>query len=740
MSSAGAETVFVFPPAVGNLGAFRSHLGVAYLRAALARDGLPTTQYVNPSSGTTAQLADSIIEGRPRVVGFTVYDANFGLCLALARRVKARLPDARIVFGGPSATFNAREILARHPVVDACVLGEAEETGGAAFAALLSGGVDDDVPPGMAVRRDGGVVASDLAPLSGMRSSALPATSMLDALASPYLDGLMEDGRAGVLTGRGCTHHCQYCCFAALGRKRLRLHSIDRVLAELEWIAAHQKRTGERYIVPVHDDAFTLLPGRAKSLCRALADRHLDLVLSCITRADAVDEELLRLMREAGFVSVAFGLESSVPSVLRATGKVRPPDWPDPDLAPEQAFVEQVRQSVLTAKKVGFHVGVSIILGLPTETAADGAATLEFVKSLPVDFYMHNFLWVFAGTPLWDSHERYGVGCTTNFMGLATTTDYAYDLSSLRPRPKCALEQDARVVRTLAVDSLRTCATDTNGGGLSTALLEAPELTRATAEWLASVLDVGGVLVQLYPSMSRREELWRLYKDRQTFAEALVPARHHIQALPRKGSPGTVRWTLACSGIDFYRTHKPSLVALTTSEGPEPLLDWLAGVPARCDVCEASDLLRHPEKSLEACPRENLGSRLSHLPIPPTLKYPGRWLEGATPCLSLTRLEIDAEGNVRPCRHADPIGKVGDDRSLLTARLAARVAETERRRDCASCPAARCSRCPFPGMEDHAYCEIMREQTNALDLLEWAHLYSRLPSLLTMQRDRTGGD
>src|ERR1039457_7243514 len=105
-------------------------------------------------------------------------------------------------------------------------------------------------------------------------------------------------------------------------------------------------------------------------------------------------------MGEAGFGSIACGLESAVPSVLRATGKVRPPDWHDPGLTPERQFLEQMKKSIRIAKKYGLTVGVSIILGLPTETPTDGAETLRFVKELPIDSYAHNFLKGIAATTL----------------------------------------------------------------------------------------------------------------------------------------------------------------------------------------------------------------------------------------------------------------------------------------------------------------------------------------------------
>lgn len=745
METKAADIVFVFPPGYENLGAFRYHLGVSYLRAALAREQIATVQYLNPAPGTVDDVADDVLKRRPGVVGFTVYDTNFALSTAIARSIKRKRRGIRVVFGGPSASFCAPQILESQPDVDACVLGEAEETGGHIFTKLLAPGVLQEVPPGLAVRQDGEIVGTALPPLvGGTDPTPLPAYSMLDAVPSPYLTGALDDGRTGILTGRGCTHHCQYCCFAALGRKRLRLHSTERVLAEMQCIADLQKRHGERYVVPIYDDAFTLLPARAKSLCQAMIDRRLGLTLSCITRADAVDEELLRLMRDAGFISVAFGLESAVPSVLRAVGKVRPPGWAQPDLEPERDFVERLRNSVITAKAYGFNVGVSIILGLPTETLEDAKATLRFVKTLPVDFYMHNFLVVYPGTPLWDTHDRYGIRCALDSTGLPLTTDYAYRPEKLRPLRRCSLEQDAQVIKVLATDVLQGCnASFKLEGATSAALLHGGALTRESAEWLARILDVGSTLVHVYPGLKRAKESLQLSDDRRTFIGCLVPARHYIQVLCRPERDGNARWMLACSGVDVYATHKPKLLSVTTSDGATPFLNWLAGTPTECTLCEVRDVLRRPNeliRFLDGVANESVGDRLRRMPVPPALKYPGRWLEEKSPCLSLTRIEVDPEGVVRPCRYGEPIGQVGDERPALQRRLAVLTAEAELRRGCGECPHRDCPRCPFPGVDDRTYCTIMRYQGRALDFLKWVHAYSRVPCLLSIERDKVAGD
>jgi anaerobic magnesium-protoporphyrin IX monomethyl ester cyclase len=735
-----SDIVFVFPPAHGNPGTFRQHLGVAYLRAALAPTGITTDQYCSERPGSIEAVTREILARRPGMVGFTVYDSNYPTALAIARSIKSQRPGVIVVFGGPTATFSATEILKRTDVIDACVLGEAEETGPTILGRLLDGADLAEGTTGLAFRRGDSVFCGPLPPLVG---SHRPGTDCsLDTTPSPYLTGILSDGRAGVLTGRGCTHHCQYCAFAALGRKTLRLHSVGRVLAELESIAEIQRLQHRHSVIPIHDDTFTLLVPRAKALCRALIERKLGLLLSCITRADSVDEELLRLLREAGFVGLAFGLESAVPQVLRATGKVRPPEWPDPDLSPEKAFVRKVRTSVVAAKKYGFNVGVSIILGLPTETVEQGAYTLRFVRRLPINYYMHNYLWLFPGTPLWDSRTAYGLDCTVDELGLPRTSKYAYDVGSLRPQPRCSFESDARIVRLLAADAMFSCATSpVFGPGTEAIVLDGAELTAATAAWARSVLDIGGLLMQILPPLGEDLLEQQLARDRLLLAEELVPVRHHVHVLPRRSRSMAERWLVTCAAVEIMEAHKPHLLTLSVRTCPGPLQDWLEGRDCKADFCEVNGYLAHPReinRFLRGVRGGELLASISRMPIPPEIKYVGRWLKGATPCRNLSRLEVDSSGCVRCCCHGDPIGHVGDPRQKLKHRISAAIRRTEAHRGCVSCSLGHCPRCPFPGIPDDTYCSIMKSQARALEFLGVLHICSRLPVLLACLQERSG--
>jgi radical SAM superfamily enzyme YgiQ (UPF0313 family) len=742
MSGSSNDIVFVFPPANGRIGSFINHLGVGYLRAALAESGIKSCQYLNPQPGTIGEVARDLLALKPGIIGFTAYDSNFRLCLSIARSIKQQQPAMKVVFGGPSVTFGAKELLARHEAIDLCILGESEETAPRVLGNLLDAVFPEDGQVGVAFRRDGKVVCTADPPLVGAGASSMQ--SALDATPSPYLSGVLQDGRTGLLTGRGCTHQCQYCCFAALGRKKLRVHSVERVLAELEFVAAHQQRTGQNYVVFIQDDAFTLLPARAKSLCEMIINRGLKLTLSCATRADTVDDELLELMWAAGFMSLAFGLESAVPSVLRASGKVRPPDWPDHDLSPEGHFVEQIRKSVISAKKLGFTVGVSIILGLPTETAADADSTLRFIKTLPVDYYAHNFLFLFPGTPLWETHTHYGLDCAIDEMGLPRTTRHAYDVTSLRPRPKCTLEGQTKLIRILAADAICDCAAlSAPGNSISTVIIEAEELTAETADWLYKVLAVGGMVLQFYAPMKRELRKQQILRDRCTMTEHLVPARYYIQVERKRTRTGYDRYVIACPFVDFYRAHKPRLVSITSTDGPSPMYAWLRGMSTSCELCEVSPaLLRAAEfaRLTNLVDAETESSPLQRMTIPPRFRYPGRWLKETVSCRSLNRLEVDSEGHVRCCRFGDPVGKVGDTKEDLIKRLSELVRAIEQRRGCHCCKRAECPRCPFPGLDDQTYCGTITKCGSALRTLSWICMYSRLPSTLARQRDRTAAD
>ena len=241
----------------------------------------------------------------------------------------------------------------------------------------------------------------------------------LDVFPSPYLEGIFEGretatltsypGVAILMTSRGCVGNCIYCCFALMGSKTIRYHSVKRVIEELK-VIARATPDQEKTRIEINDDAFSLNKSRAKEICRRIVEEGLEKKLSffCETRADCIDEELLDLMKAAGFDVIAFGLESSNPKILRTIKKVfHPAD--DKTLKYEKEFIKKVEHYALYAKKIGLKPMLSIMYGLPGQTFEDVMKDIAFINRLGVYEYSQNKLIPVNQTEVYLKRKELGV-------------------------------------------------------------------------------------------------------------------------------------------------------------------------------------------------------------------------------------------------------------------------------------------------------------------------------------------
>ncbi|ORE92632.1 radical SAM protein [Stappia sp. 22II-S9-Z10] len=216
----------------------------------------------------------------------------------------ADIAALKVAVGPHSSTtpYAAMEKLA----VDIAVMGECEEA-----LVEIAGGRRDVV--GTAVREDGGVrvIGGPLA----TSFKDLPALQWgPEWLARHHhhhhrFDREPDGPGAEVEASRGCPYHCTFCAkenFRDVYRRR----DLDVLLAEIDGLIA----AGARYIYFV-DEIF--LPNRP--LLTALAAR--DITFGVQTRIDLWKPDMIRLLGEAGCVSVEAGVESLTPEGRDALDK-----------------------------------------------------------------------------------------------------------------------------------------------------------------------------------------------------------------------------------------------------------------------------------------------------------------------------------------------------------------------------------------------------------------------------------
>jgi radical SAM superfamily enzyme YgiQ (UPF0313 family) len=174
-----------------------------------------------------------------RVAAFSCYSWNVRHAIEVARRLRDLDAGVLTVLGGPSVPRRPDRInafLREHEAVDLLVMGEGEAVFAALLRAVLASEPLDSVPS-LAFRAAGGGVTL---------TERAPRIRDFTGFASPYLDGTFDalvaghDGvpRAAVLeTNRGCPFSCSFCDWGQAVNSRVHELPLDRIHAELEWIA-----------------------------------------------------------------------------------------------------------------------------------------------------------------------------------------------------------------------------------------------------------------------------------------------------------------------------------------------------------------------------------------------------------------------------------------------------------------------------------------------------------------------
>jgi tRNA A37 methylthiotransferase MiaB len=742
------EMVFVFPHfddlGTGHIDFFGYSLATGYIRAYLAEHDIYSEQYIQHEPGTVQQTAKEIVELGAGIVGFSCIDISLYFCVILARAIKAAKPDTTIVFGGPTVTLADELIMKKYRCVDICCRGESEETCYELLLTLRTGGDIGDVR-GITYRTADKIIRTPdrMLPRKGTREQEL------DFLPSPYLSGMIPfKGKMfdfGIISARGCTHKCTYCTNTAITKNMIRYHSEDRVLAELNYLA---KIIKSQQRVVFYDDAFTLNVARAKRICRRIIEESLNyLNFECTTRIDKFDEELMHLMARAGFRSIVFGLESASPKVLNTIKKVRSKPAVNDDYSSERRFLETMSKNIKLAKSQRFRTGVSIILGLPGETEKEANETLEFIKTLNVDYYIHNYLNHVYGTELFNTCESHGIKKEPSPILLPYGIEYSYNVFAVKPLNHSLIHNSLKERDKDAVEDVYSFF----GVGRKAY----PGRLKATAinimidalpgnefnlySWLSSIVEFSSNIFIVDDDWDYKtsENPAHLFIDAQIPVIAYHQMKKEVKVIkpePDKNDMQMVTYTKRNLMVTQLRTE-------LYSYGGVPDYNWYI-LPYKGNPNHSLDI-RHEVKlksidsmedlyeMFQRCDNDTHRLELSRDDLPAydyEVLEKCRWSGHSCGACSLSRLIIRKD-EVFTCYSGFSVGKVGADLSELKVNLEDLRKQTLDRRDCSACPVKEdCAKCLFiPSFLSEAeYCKVVREYKNITAAVEIPSLIRKL--------------
>jgi radical SAM superfamily enzyme YgiQ (UPF0313 family) len=326
-------------------------LGLLYIAAVLEQDG-HTVECIDVAAGRERET--TVIQTHADVVGFTVTTLSYHNAVSLAQKIKARSPQTIIIFGGSHPTFMAEETLSTG-AVDIVVRREGEIT----IQELLN-----------CLSRNGNLQTVKGITYKGETIKSTPDRPFitdLDVLPFPARHLLTSEEYAqfgSISTGRGCPYQCIFCAAGPLSGYTYRMHSVERVLAEI--VACHEDFGISDFIFL--DDTFTAATDRVKALCTAFTDLDFPITWWCEARVNTVNKQILELMASSGCECIQFGVESGSDFILRSIRK--------------GITTAMIKKAVEASLSAGIKVAPSFIIGHPEDTVETVRQTIAFAHAL----------------------------------------------------------------------------------------------------------------------------------------------------------------------------------------------------------------------------------------------------------------------------------------------------------------------------------------------------------------------
>ncbi len=360
-------------------------LGILYISSYLKSRGFS----IGVFDSTFSNLADFsalVAQERPPVVGiYTNMMTKFNVLKMIAI---CKQHGAIVILGGPEPPYYAAEYL--HVGADIIVKGEGELTLEALLPHLAQHGVSDlELLNGIAYLNDNSSVIETLPRAQIADLSAMPWPDR-EAIDIPHYMQVWQThhGRSSVsvICARGCPYTCTWCSHSVFGNTHRRRTPEDAA-DELLWIK-------ERYnpdLIWYADDVFTINYRWFFQYAEALKARGVRIPFECISRADRLNEEVVKTLADMGCYRLWNGSESGSQTVL--------------DAMQRKVQVKDVQEKTHLLQRHGIETGMFIMLGYENEGIRELAETVEHLKIASPDIFLTTVAYPIKGTPYYAEVE-----------------------------------------------------------------------------------------------------------------------------------------------------------------------------------------------------------------------------------------------------------------------------------------------------------------------------------------------
>ena len=388
----GKRILLVAPQ--GNMPYYVIPLGLGFLKSNLpdCHEVEILDSSIEETPGDSMKFKERVRLFRPDVIGVTTTVSTYEDAIKCIKSAKSVDPSIVTVLGGPYVSLNDEDVFEEEEL-DFVIRGEGEISF-SKFIDALFGDRDFSSVAGLTYRCDGKVKKTPTVN-EDMDSFNIPDYQFIQLgryLENSYNYGGYYGASAPIWFTRGCPYGCKFCSAYLMNGKAVRAHSTSYML---DWIEHLYVNFDVRQFSLV-DDGFTTYPRTVKEFCQAVIDarrsgRFKERIYFAAPngfRMERLDDEMLRLMKEAGWEGVTVAPESGSRSVLKLMRKNL-----NPDIVPD---------AIDRIKAAGLMVRAFFMLGYPGETKEDVEDTIKLIRKCDFDDVSIGTFVPFQGTPIYN--------------------------------------------------------------------------------------------------------------------------------------------------------------------------------------------------------------------------------------------------------------------------------------------------------------------------------------------------
>ncbi|HDY87176.1 MAG TPA: B12-binding domain-containing radical SAM protein [bacterium] len=322
-------------------------------------------------------MIEEIAAGDFDLLGIGSIVSAFGFSKRLVKAVKQKKPDAPVIIGG-GMSMALKDLWLKETDVDFLVESDGERVI-QSFLEVYPDMNELTKIPGLHVRTNGKFISTkpdlpknldyidfpDWDILEDVRHYMEIQKKWINLTLPSTLQLSNADNVMPIVMTRGCPYKCTFCYHV---NHLHRNHSAKYIVNYLK----HIKRKYQVNFVQTWDDLIMANKKWLADLCDEIAAEKLDMrIFTSGGKPNLIDRDLLRKMKNAGFMRISYGIESGSQKILNVMKK--------------QTTVKQNYDAVKMTVQGGIFVHLNMVIGMPGENRSTLKETSDFLTSLAKD-------------------------------------------------------------------------------------------------------------------------------------------------------------------------------------------------------------------------------------------------------------------------------------------------------------------------------------------------------------------